>query len=133
MGLVGDKMEDNKYLDNILESIQDRVELNESYASLGGVAALITFLSLHSYYKIIRTNLDKAYAKCKNQQGDNYKKCMWNAKIAAMSKTIEIASKVGPEKCKLKKDPKKCMEKVKQSIIKTKQQIKVLQAKLSTL
>lgn len=126
-------MKDKQYLDNILETIQDRENLNENIAGLGAVFVLLTYLSLHSYYKTIRTNLDKAYAKCQHQKGDAYKKCMLTMKIAAMTKAVEVASKVGPEKCKLKKDQKACMQKVKKTIEKTKQQIKVLQAKISTL
>lgn len=126
-------MKDKKYLDEILLNIQDRQELRESYSSLGNIMILAGFLSLQHQYKSIRSMVDKAYAKCKNQQGVSYKKCMLKARIAGMTKAIEVASKVGPEKCKLKKDPKKCMMKVKDSIAKTQQQIKVLQAKLSTL
>jgi len=125
--------DNRKYLDEILQTIQNKEPLNESYGSLGGVAALITFLSLQAQYKSIRQIVDKNYAKCKNYQGPSYKKCMLQSKIVGMLKAIEVASKVGPAKCKMKKDPKKCIEKVKSSVIKTKQQIKVLQAKISVL
>jgi len=134
-------MSDRKHLNSILDSIQDREYVREAAAglalSLGGVTGFLTYLGYASRYEQIRATVDKSYRKCSpgvlGAKGEKYKKCMLQTKLSGQLKVLQLLNTVGPAKCKTKKDPMKCMGKLKLNKAKLQAKIKVSQAKLSLI
>jgi hypothetical protein len=135
-------MSDKKYLNSILDSIQDREHVREVEAagialSLGGVRGFLAYLGLISNYERIRGLVDKNYRKCSPgvaaTKGEKYKKCMLKAKLDGQMKVLQLLNAVGPAKCKTKRDPRKCMEKLKRNRATLQAKIKVTHAKLSLI
>jgi len=124
-------MSDRKYLDSILETIY----MNEIAPAFVGLAAILTYWGLRNKYEIIRSAVDKNFRKCTagtfTPKGAIYKKCMLKAKLDGQMKALQLLNVVGPPKCKTKKDPSKCMERLKRDKASLQAKIKMVQAKLS--
>ena len=122
-------LNDKRYLDSILESIQDRENISE----VGPIGIAITIIMgywlAQSVYKSIRIVSDKHYRAC-IKKGQS-KKCRLQSKIFMAEKGLMYMGKVGPSKCKTKKDPAKCMNKLKTDKVKLQKQLQYFKAQLS--
>lgn len=130
-------MSDRKYLDSILETIQDREYVREVGPVAIGLVAFFTYVGIAMRYEAIRRAVSKNYKKCSpgvlEKKGEKYKKCMLTAKLGGQMKALQLLNTVAPAKCKTKKDPRKCMERLKSNKAKLRAKIKVSQAKLSLI
>jgi len=140
-------MDDKQYLDNILESIQnaENANLDELFifegeagdaVSVGMGAGFLLLLSMWTtveIYRGLRGLVDKKYKLCRKKSGANYKKCRLQATIAGADKAVEIMRRSGPMKCKSKKDPNACMQKLKRDIAKIQAKRKVAEVKLGQM
>ncbi len=129
-------MNDKKYLDSILQNIHEgeAVQEGEFGAAVGiSVMAMATFWLVGNVYKGLRAVADKHYAACVKKGRVPNKKCRLNSRIFMGEKTLELINKVGPSKCKTKKDPAKCMQKLKTDKVKLLKQLQYFRAQLSVI
>ena len=120
-------MKDKKYLDSILQNIHEREAVQEvrgTGVAFTGVLALMSYWLVQGIFRNIRFAADKHYRTCVIKEGPKTtKKCRLNSKIFTAEKGLEMMNKVGPSKCKTKKDPAKCMKKLQVDKVKLQKQL----------
>ncbi len=130
-------MNDKKYLDSILQNIHEGEAVQEK---TGAGIAILTVASILAYWVgktallSLKLTTDKQFRTCLNKEGmQGKKKCVLSSKIFKAERALQIMNKVGPLKCKAKKDPGKCMKKLQVDKSKLQKQLQYLKAQLSVI
>jgi hypothetical protein len=133
-------LNDKQYLDDILESIQNKSEknLNEGIDVLGSIFATLLLWTTQDLYRKMREIFNKDMKECRSGYKDKGRTeslniCRVKLKLENTKKVLETIKKYGPKQCSGSEEPELCKAKLQSDIATLELLAKVLEKKLKQI